>query len=127
MKGRTCRVCGCTDEDCTPCIQRQGFPCYWTEVDLCSACDPQEAAAARRIQAMAAPAPGPPERLQIEPTDTLMTVDGIPVRVWNGISEAGSPCLVLVHRIIVWNPDQNTNGWIPMPPPKTITTEEKTP
>lgn len=29
---RTCRVCGCTDDDaCFP-------PCSWVEVDLCSAC-----------------------------------------------------------------------------------------
>jgi hypothetical protein len=35
---RTCRVCGCTDEDCSVCIQRTGFACSWVEYDLCSAC-----------------------------------------------------------------------------------------
>ena len=34
----SCRVCGCTDEDCTDCYQRTGAPCHWVETDLCSAC-----------------------------------------------------------------------------------------
>jgi hypothetical protein len=35
---RRCRVCNCTDEDCSQCIQRTGKPCTWVEADLCSAC-----------------------------------------------------------------------------------------
>jgi len=35
---RKCRVCGCTDMDCSGCIARTGEPCYWVEEDLCSAC-----------------------------------------------------------------------------------------
>jgi hypothetical protein len=35
---RACRVCGCTDEDCSGCIERTGEPCSWVEKDLCSAC-----------------------------------------------------------------------------------------
>jgi hypothetical protein len=35
---RRCRVCGCTDDDCSYCIERTGSPCYWVEEDLCSAC-----------------------------------------------------------------------------------------
>lgn len=35
---RTCRVCGCTDDDCRQCIEKTGAPCYWVEDDLCSAC-----------------------------------------------------------------------------------------
>lgn len=39
---RTCRVCGCTDDNaCTP-------PCSWVEADLCSACVDVGAPAARR-------------------------------------------------------------------------------
>lgn len=38
---RHCRVCGCTDHDCSRCIERQGEPCHWVEDDLCSACMPQ--------------------------------------------------------------------------------------
>jgi hypothetical protein len=35
-----CRVCGCTDDNCTACINRTGVACYWFEPDLCSACVP---------------------------------------------------------------------------------------
>ncbi len=34
----TCRVCGCTDGDCSLCVARTGVPCHWVEPDLCSAC-----------------------------------------------------------------------------------------
>lgn len=37
-KVRQCRECGCTDDDCSGCIDRTGEACYWTEWDLCSAC-----------------------------------------------------------------------------------------
>jgi hypothetical protein len=33
-----CRECGCTNEDCRQCIARNGAPCHWVEIDLCSAC-----------------------------------------------------------------------------------------
>ena len=36
---RYCRKCGCTQEDCSQCIQATGAPCYWVESDLCSRCD----------------------------------------------------------------------------------------
>jgi hypothetical protein len=35
---QTCRVCGCTDDDCSQCIERTGAPCCWEEHGLCSAC-----------------------------------------------------------------------------------------
>jgi hypothetical protein len=35
---RRCRVCDCTDDDCSGCIQRTGKPCHWVSEDLCSAC-----------------------------------------------------------------------------------------
>ena len=35
---KKCFVCGCTDNDCTQCIERTGSPCYWVTEDLCSAC-----------------------------------------------------------------------------------------
>jgi hypothetical protein len=37
---RECRICGCTDEDCSDCITRTGRPCSWAEPDLCTACVP---------------------------------------------------------------------------------------
>lgn len=38
VKVRTCRVCGCTDADCSGCVERTGEPCHWVGADLCSAC-----------------------------------------------------------------------------------------
>jgi hypothetical protein len=35
---RACRVCGCTQDDCSGCIERTGEPCYWKGPLLCSAC-----------------------------------------------------------------------------------------
>lgn len=35
---RTCRRCGCTESDCSGCIERTGEPCRWVEETLCSAC-----------------------------------------------------------------------------------------
>ena len=35
---RTCRACGCTDDDCRGCIERTGQPCAWADEDLCTAC-----------------------------------------------------------------------------------------
>jgi hypothetical protein len=39
-KAGVCRVCGCTDDDCSQCIEKTGEPCTWVEPDLCSACPP---------------------------------------------------------------------------------------
>ena len=35
---KKCRECGCTNADCSQCIEKTGTPCYWVEPDLCSAC-----------------------------------------------------------------------------------------
>ena len=35
---RSCTVCGCTETDCSGCIERTGRPCYWTGPRICSAC-----------------------------------------------------------------------------------------
>jgi hypothetical protein len=34
----TCRICGCTDEDCSACVARTGTVCSWVEHNVCSAC-----------------------------------------------------------------------------------------
>lgn len=34
----TCRVCGCTEDDCGECVEETGEPCHWVEPDLCSRC-----------------------------------------------------------------------------------------
>lgn len=42
----TCYICGCTDLDCSGCIQATGKPCSWVhgpgEQPLCSACQEQD-------------------------------------------------------------------------------------
>jgi hypothetical protein len=35
---RTCRICGCTDDNCFDCAYISGVPCWWVEEDLCSRC-----------------------------------------------------------------------------------------
>jgi hypothetical protein len=35
-----CRECGCTEDDCSQCVEKTGEPCYWVEPGLCSACVP---------------------------------------------------------------------------------------
>jgi hypothetical protein len=35
---RRCVGCGCTDMDCSGCVERTGEACFWVDVDLCSAC-----------------------------------------------------------------------------------------
>lgn len=37
---KTCRTCGCTDDDCDACVAKMGERCFWIEADLCSACAP---------------------------------------------------------------------------------------
>ncbi len=37
-KKQKCRICGCTEDDCSQCIRITGQPCHWVEEDLCSAC-----------------------------------------------------------------------------------------
>ena len=36
---RACSVCGCTDDDCSQCIEKTGKPCFWVADNLCSACN----------------------------------------------------------------------------------------
>lgn len=44
-----CRVCGCTEDDCSECIKETGKPCHWVEPDLCSACDDQVKAIEKQL------------------------------------------------------------------------------
>lgn len=37
---QTCRICGCTDDDCSQCIEATGEPCHWVAENLCSRCAP---------------------------------------------------------------------------------------
>lgn len=40
-------------------------------------------------------------KLTIEATDQLVELDGVLVRLWEGTTESGLPCLVYVYRIAV--------------------------
>jgi tRNA U38,U39,U40 pseudouridine synthase TruA len=40
-------------------------------------------------------------KITIESTDKLTHIDGVPVRIWEGRTEHGVPCTVMVHRIAV--------------------------
>ena len=40
-------------------------------------------------------------KISIEATDKLTTIDGVPVRLWEGVTENGVKCKVFVHRIAV--------------------------
>jgi len=44
-------------------------------------------------------------RLQIEPSEMIVDLNGVQVRVWNGISEQGIQVFVFVHRLAVRNDD----------------------
>lgn len=39
--------------------------------------------------------------LTIKSTDVVTTIEGVPVRLWEGVSSDGIPCKVFVHRIAV--------------------------
>jgi hypothetical protein len=38
-------------------------------------------------------------RILIESTAELVTLEGVPCRVWSGVTEEGTPCIVYVHRV----------------------------
>ncbi len=38
LEEQACRVCGCSQDDCSGCIEKNGEPCHWIEEDLCSGC-----------------------------------------------------------------------------------------
>ena len=38
-------------------------------------------------------------QLMIEATSQVTTIDGVPVRLWNGVTEGGKQCQVYVHLI----------------------------
>jgi hypothetical protein len=40
-------------------------------------------------------------KITIESTDQIIMIDGVAMRVWNGVSERGVECFVFVHRLAV--------------------------
>jgi hypothetical protein len=47
-------------------------------------------------------------KLMIESTDQLTTMDGVPVRVWRGVTDRGVRCFVFVHRLAVHKDEDAT-------------------
>lgn len=43
--------------------------------------------------------------IQITSTDQITTIDGVPVRLWEGVTANGVRCKVFVHRLAVHNDD----------------------
>ena len=46
-------------------------------------------------------------KITMESTEQLAYADGVASRVWNGVTEQGTKCVVFVHRIAVQN-SENT-------------------
>lgn len=42
-------------------------------------------------------------QIHIESTDQITFMDGVPVRVWEGVTAKGVRCKVFVHRLAVHN------------------------
>lgn len=40
-------------------------------------------------------------KITITSTPDIVTVDGVDCRVWQGVTERGTPCVVFVHRVAV--------------------------
>jgi hypothetical protein len=40
-------------------------------------------------------------RIQMEPTEHIITIDGVECRVWNAITDRDTQCFIFVHRIAV--------------------------
>ena len=47
-------------------------------------------------------------KIVIEATDKLTELDGVPVRLWEGVTDRGVPCKVFVHRIAVHDSEDQT-------------------
>lgn len=44
----------------------------------------------------------------ITATDKTTTIDGVPVRLWEGVTAKGIPCKVFVHRLAVHDDDDSS-------------------
>jgi hypothetical protein len=47
-------------------------------------------------------------RIQIEPTELVMDLNGMQTRVWNGITDSGVQVFVFVHRVAIHSTDDPT-------------------
>lgn len=38
-------------------------------------------------------------RIQAEPTPVIANIDGVCCRIWNAVTDRGTPCLLFIHRL----------------------------
>jgi len=63
-------------------------------------------------------------RITITPTNELLVIDGVQTRVWEGRTDAGTLCAVLVHRLIFPASADVTEAdreLLEMPRPRSVT------
>lgn len=77
-----CRICGCTELNCSQCIERTGEACHWVQPNLCSACKPT----ADKLETVALLVARLARRL---PADDLLRKDAVTYLRRNGL--LGSP------------------------------------
>lgn len=82
---RTCRVCGCTDDNCAGCVERTGEPCSWVAADLCSACA-LEAPMTVKINPIAPPGGVHRIRLELEPIRREHDRTSLPAALVKGVT-----------------------------------------
>jgi hypothetical protein len=44
-------------------------------------------------------------KIEITATEKVTRIEGVPVRLWEGVTERGTKCMVFVHRIAVHKKD----------------------
>lgn len=47
-------------------------------------------------------------KITIESTENLTQIEGVPVRLWEGVTEGGVRCKVFIHRLAVHHDDNAT-------------------
>ncbi len=64
-------------------------------------------------------------RVQAEPSEIIVNVEGLECRVWNGVTEAGEQVFLFVHRVAVANEarDALLEKLITAPPPRGAVAE----
>ena len=78
---RTCRVCGCTDDDCSQCVEKTGLSCHWVEDDLCSACNSVPDLSQEAVNALHDRAPREPDGFPAPTGDGMADIRRIDVHM----------------------------------------------
>jgi hypothetical protein len=64
-------------------------------------------------------------KITVQPSPTITELDGVPVRMWTGETDAGVPIILAVHRVIVDERDEQqfARQLTTYPPPLELDTE----